>query len=65
MSTVRILLGDGQETEVEVSYFSEFLRGPNGSCAFCDGDIDGEVMRDYFATRKWAQSCPVCDGRPT
>lgn len=54
-----------------VSYWAEFLRGEDGTCAFCHGDPCAErsgpdtLIGNYFARLSWAQTCPCCDGRPT
>jgi hypothetical protein len=53
-----------------VSYWAEFLRGPDGQCAFCHGDTDAwsdpsTPIGDYFATFEWAETCPICKGAPS
>ena len=62
----------GRPVFMEVTYFAEFLRGPDGTCAFCHGDPCAESSpQDSFIARymqeykAWAETCPVCDGRPT
>lgn len=43
--------------EVEVTSFSEFMRGPDGLCALCHGD--------HHKWPKHWETCPVCEGRPS
>lgn len=50
--------------------YAEFARGKDGTCAFCHGDPCAELDQEaninvYFRLNKWAETCPVCEGRPT
>lgn len=57
--------------EINVTSFNEFMRGPGGSCAFCKGDPcnefpkKGSVISRFYEENPLADTCPVCDGRPT
>jgi hypothetical protein len=51
-----------------VRYWAEFLRGPDGACAFCSGDdwMDPATpIGAYLQENDWATTCPVCQGRAT
>lgn len=60
--------------ECEVVTVNEYARGPNGRCAFCDGDPCLEyperhgdtAMKQYDKDEggEWS-TCPCCEGRPT
>jgi hypothetical protein len=63
--------GNGERVMLEVSYLADYPRGTDGTCAFCHGDPCGErsapdtdIMK-YWAENTWAETCPMCDGRPT
>ena len=67
---LEIMLGDGKERHIEVAYFCDFLRNMNGCCALCNSDSDNwddptTVIGEFFENNKWAETCPVCQGRPT
>ena len=68
---VPILLGDGTgEIKVEVMYWAQYLRGPDNNCAYCHADPCGELglnsdIAKYLARNEYAETCPVCSGRPT
>jgi hypothetical protein len=60
--------------DIKLSYrvydVSEFPRGKDGTCAFCQGDPcadlgEGLIALYFEANKSWATTCPVCDGRPT
>lgn len=50
-----------------------YARGPNGTCAFCEGDPCNEHPEENgdTAIKKYAldyprfETCPCCNGRPT
>ncbi len=69
--TIPFLPGDGTEIHVEVAYIADFPCAPNGTCAFCLGDPCAENqpphprIAAYYARNADAQTCPMCDGRPT
>lgn len=57
----------------EVVRVSEYPRGPDGTCAFCEGDPCLEYPERYGDTgmkrydrdgNSW-DTCPCCEGRPT
>lgn len=57
---------------VEVSWVSDYARGPDGRCAFCHGDScaeksgeDTPIGRYFKENEEWAETCPCCDGRPS
>lgn len=60
--------------ECEVEYINEYARGPNGRCAFCNGDPCLEypdrygetAMKEYNKDTEgdW-DTCPCCEGAPT
>jgi hypothetical protein len=59
---------------LDVIYFAEYLRGPDGTCAFCHGDPCAEhsapgalISRERAAAPSYApfETCPCCLGRPT
>jgi hypothetical protein len=67
--------------DLEVAYFAEFPRGPDGTCAFCRGDPcaenppahtmsklgdpPGYRIASYYERNPDAVTCPMCEGRPT
>lgn len=63
--------GDGTEVELEVDHISDFPRGADGTCAFCQGDPCAEQeppgyrIASYYERNPRAETCPMCDGRPT
>lgn len=66
--------GRGEEVWLDVIYHAEFLRGPDGTCAFCHGDPcaersapDSLIARERAVAPSWApfETCPCCLGRPT
>lgn len=67
---MRILIGD-RPVDLEVDRFSDFARGPDGTCALCHGDPCNEsspaesLIALWWAANPHADTCPVCDGRPT
>jgi hypothetical protein len=71
MTMVRFLPGDGTETEVDVAIIAEFPRDDQWMCAFCHGDPCAEsndrstAIAQYFDRNAQAQTCPMCDGRPS
>lgn len=69
---VPFYVGDGRgPILLTVTDWSEFLRGPDNTCAFCHGDPCAQrsgpetLIGNYFARVSWAQTCPCCEGRPT
>lgn len=53
-----------------VIYWAEFLRGPDGECAFCHGDTDAWTdpatgIGDYLAAYPFEDTCPICKGAPS
>jgi hypothetical protein len=73
MTTVRVpyLPGDGTEQQLEVAYIAEYPRGPGGTCAFCSGDPlgtrspAGSLIAAYYRRNPTAETCPLCQGRPS
>jgi hypothetical protein len=64
--------GDGgEQVLLTVSYWAEYLRDPDGLCAFCHHNIDAwsnpaTLIGDYFVRcGSWADTCPNCLGRPS
>ncbi len=63
------------EVMLDVIYMAhDFLRGPDGLCAFCHGDSVDEKqaghIHEYFELYKadwghYPETCPLCDGRPS
>lgn len=57
--------------ECEVAHIGEFAKGPDGACAFCEGDPCNEypeqhpnaAINKYVADGKFYDTCPCCDGR--
>jgi hypothetical protein len=69
---VQIVTGYGTDDVyfVPVSSFAEFLRGTDkyGCCAFCKGDTwddPNTFIGQWFKAHPHADTCPVCQGRPT
>ena len=66
-----IVPGIDEVVLLPVSRFCVFVRGPNGTCALCDGDPCNErsapnsPIARFYANSPHAVSCPVCDGRPS
>ncbi len=76
MSAVPFLCGDGSdEITLDVIYVAGFPRGHDGRCAFCHGDPCAESsgpdtkIGAYFKQAEDegfpAETCPLCEGRPT
>lgn len=72
MASVLFYPGDGSGPEtVEVAYISVFPRDIRGRCAYCHGDPCAERSDEnapitlFYARNKAAESCPMCDGRPS
>ena len=73
MIMVPFYCGDGSGAILlEVSGIAEgYARGPNGTCAFCNGDPcaedskPGTHIADFFLRNPRAETCPCCGGRPT
>lgn len=66
------IVGTGIEESVEVIYWARFLRGPDGTCAYCHGDPgakrsgpESAIARFLARAADWAHCCPVCDGQAT
>jgi hypothetical protein len=62
----------GRDTlEIEVSYFAEYPRSEDGTCALCLGDpcndtpIEGSPISKFYKANPSACTCPVCNGRPS
>ena len=62
--------GDGTRIDLEVAKINEFPRDFQDTCAFCHGDPcaeeddrDTEIAR-YYRRNSWAETCPMCQGRP-
>lgn len=69
---VPFLPGDGTEVEVEVAYLASFPCNQEGECAFCLGDPCAEEGKDkdtliaaFWRRNPKAETCPMCDGRPS
>lgn len=69
MAAMTLMEVHGEQLEVGAIY--DFARGLDGTCAFCQGDpcneaksIDTPISR-FYAKNTHAETCPVCDGRPT
>jgi hypothetical protein len=68
---VKFLPGDGYVYYAAVSYISDFPRGHDGTCAFCNGDPlaegDGKSgnIGMYLEFNEDAEFCPICQGRPS
>lgn len=72
MSKVRFLgISSSRDLELEVAYWAQFPRDAEGLCALCHGDPcneekkEGTPLAKFYKENKWAQTCPVCDGRPS
>lgn len=53
-----------------VIYWAEFLRDPDGQCAFCHGDTDAwsdpsTGIGAYLAAYPFEATCPICKGAPS
>lgn len=63
--------GDGTTEFVPVAYLADFPRGEDGTCAYCHADPLAERtpphprIADYYRRNPRAETCPMCDGRPT
>lgn len=73
--------GQYGELELPVAHWAEFPRAEwepyQFACAFCLGDpcastpaedkvSDRErLINEYYRHNTWAETCPVCSGRPT
>lgn len=61
----------GEEVFIEVVSFYEYPRNAAGFCALCNGDPCNEnsppdsLIARFYAHEPDAETCPVCDGRPT
>ncbi len=68
---MKFRLSRDEEVELEVTNFYEYPRGTDGTCALCQGDPCNEHsppdsnIAKFYANNTWADTCPVCDGRPT
>jgi hypothetical protein len=69
---VKFFPGDGTEQMVEVLHLAgSFARGPDGACAFCHGDpcnespVEGSLIAEFYGRNPHAETCPMCDGRPS
>jgi len=70
---VPVYPGDGTETVVDIICITaDFPRGPDGTCAFCQGDpcaersaLDSAIGAYMARNSTWAETCPMCLGRPT
>lgn len=69
--TVPFYPGDGTEIHLDISHLADFPRGQDGTCAFCHADSlaesspeDSEIAK-FYARNPKAETCPMCDGRPT
>lgn len=64
--------GDGA-LMLQVAYFAGgVLRNAEGVCAFCEGDPCNEYLNtensniaEFYRQHPKAETCPMCDGRPT
>ena len=61
-----------EEILLPVSHIADgYARGPDGTCAFCKGDPCNEdsspetPIARFYAAWPGADTCPVCEGRPT
>lgn len=66
--------GNGHYYPVVIDYIAyDFPRSgdKHGTCAFCQGDPcnednkPGSLIARYYADTPHADTCPMCDGRPT
>jgi hypothetical protein len=70
-SVVEFLPGDGTDCLVYVAYIAEFPRDEDGLCAYCHGDPGAEksspnsLIFGYYVRNPNAETCPMCDGRPS
>jgi len=70
MPKVLFYPGDGTEYLLPVKYIAQFAYGPNGVCAFCNGDPLGEESEpdtpiSIYMRNPYAEFCPFCLGRPS
>ena len=70
MALVIYYPGDGTVVQLDVAYISNFPRDTRGFCAFCHGDPCAEdeetsPIARYLDRNAHADTCPMCDGRPT
>lgn len=68
---VPFYVGDGRgPIFLTVTYVAEYLRGPDGLCAFCHGDPLAEesgpetLIGNFWARNPHQETCPCCSGRP-
>lgn len=71
MPQIEFAPGDGTKVTLDVAFIaSDFARGDDGTCAFCCGDPCAESsppdsrIAQFFKRNAWAETCPMCDGRP-
>lgn len=70
-SIVEYLPGDGTEAFVRVTYIADYPRGEDGLCAYCHGDPCAEnstpnsLIGGYYIRNPRAETCPMCNGRPS
>jgi hypothetical protein len=71
MATISFRPGDGTEIMVEVAYLGQGPKDARGRGAFChgdpcaeNGDPTTEIAR-YIARNPRAETCPMCEGRPS
>lgn len=73
MSTVAVpfYVGDGDPISLEIAYIAEFPRATDGTCAMCLGDPLAETspltsaIARFYSRNRAAETCPLCQGRPT
>jgi hypothetical protein len=71
MPLLQLTTGDGTFEYVSVNYWAQFPRWKDSTCAYCHGDPCNEnspptsTIARYYARNPHAETCPVCDGRPT
>lgn len=71
MALIKFLPGDGTTQTIDVKYIASggMVSGEEGRCAYCNGDPCAEDNKDtpigeYFKRNSWAETCPLCEGRP-
>ena len=64
--------GEFEEVQLEVAYLADYPRGADGHCAFCHGDPCAEragsettLIGRFYIENQWAETCPMCNGRPS
>ena len=70
---VPFYVGDGSGALLlTVTRHAEFLRGRDGTCAFCHGDpcaddspADSLIATFFSRNESLGNTCPCCEGRPT